>query len=382
MRILDLVQGIVRRLTPAVSRRLFRRLFFWLPFLCSWSISHCRRILGRSGELSCDILFVMDKLDKNWILGAICREIANCAPGKVGFYYGELYPSSPFWPRPIKLPDAKVYFFAQEVFLLQCLKASPAIWSRPKYVWYTHPAELGPTNECVFSLNLATKIFSTCSLFVDLLTQQGVQPEKLTCVLGAADPDFFSPHQRSSDGLVGFCTAFYPRKNPELILELVKALPNRSFILVGRNWDQYDRFPELKELPNFQYVNVPYSEYPKYYEKMSVFVSASNLEGGPIPLVEAMMSNIVPVASRTGFAPDLIKHGRNGFMFDVGSPVKLIGDLITQAFALQTDIRVTVEHLSWRNFSLQMNAVMAESTLKDIGQQENITEVAEGQNQV
>ncbi|MBV9273909.1 MAG: glycosyltransferase, partial [Verrucomicrobia bacterium] len=159
-------------------------------------------------------------------------------------------------------------------------------------------------------------------------------------------------------------TAFYERKNPDLILELVKALPSRSFILIGRNWNQYPRFPELNELSNFEYVDIPYSEYPKYYEKMSVFVSASNLEGGPIPLIEAMMSNIVPVASRTGFAPDLIKHGRNGFLFDVGSPVKLIADLITQAFALQTDIRDTVEHLSWRNFSLQINALMAESVSK------------------
>jgi glycosyltransferase involved in cell wall biosynthesis len=381
MRILDLAQRIVRRLTPAASRRLFRRLFFWLPFLSSWSIGHCRRILGRSHRLSYDLLFVMDKLDKNWILGAICREIASCFPGKVGFYYGEFYPSSPFWPRPIKLPDAEAYFFAQEVFLLQCLKASPAIWSRPKYVWYTHPGELGPTNELVFSLNRATKIVSTCSLFVDLLTKQGVQPEKLTCVLGAADPDFFSPHQRSSDGLIGFCTAFYERKNPDLILELVKALPNRSFILIGRGWEEYDRFPELNKLPNFQCVNVPYSEYPKYYQKMTVFVSVSNLEGGPIPLVEAMMSNIVPVASRTGFAPDLIKHGRNGFMFNVQSPVKVIGDLITQAFALQTDIRATVEHLSWRNFSLQMNAVMSESALNNIRRQESIAQMAEGQNQ-
>jgi glycosyltransferase involved in cell wall biosynthesis len=205
-----------------------------------------------------------------------------------------------------------------------------------------------------------------------------VRREKLTCVLGAADPDFFSSHQRSADGLIGFCTAFYPRKNPEVILELVKALPDRSFILIGRKWDQYDRFPELNELPNFRYVDVPYSEYPKYYEKMSAFVSASNLEGGPIPLVEAMMSNVVPVASRTGFAPDLIKHGRNGFLFDVGSSAKLVADLITEALALQTDIRATVEHLSWRNFSHQINAVMAESAPNDIGGQVSIAEAAEG----
>jgi glycosyltransferase involved in cell wall biosynthesis len=218
----------------------------------------------------------------------------------------------------------------------------------------------------MFALNQATKVISASSLFVNLLEQEGVKPEKLTCVLGAADPASFPPHQRSPEGLIGFCTAYYPRKNPDVILEMVKTLRHRDFILLGRNWEQYARFSELAGLPNFTYVNVPYSEYPRYYEKMSVFVSASALEGGPISLIEAMMSNVVPVASRTGFAPDLIEHGQNGFLFDVESPVALISEYIEKSFSLQNDIRATVQHLSWTNFALQMNAILAEFPLGGI----------------
>jgi glycosyltransferase involved in cell wall biosynthesis len=342
----------------------FRRIFFWLPFFCSWVVGASRNILRPSRQPTSDLVFVLDRQDEKWILGASCREIAKRFPGKVQFYYGRFYRNwgkwVPFWPRPMRLPDAEAYFFADVRFLVRCLKANPPVWFRRKYVWYTHPEDLGPQNEVVFALNRATKVISMCSLFVNLLGREGVKREKLTCVPGAADPEFFRPHQRSSDGLIGFCTAFYPRKNPDLILELVKTLRHRNFTLLGRNWEQYAGFSELIGSPNFSYVDVPYSEYPRYYEKMSVFVSASALEGGPIPLIEAMMSNVVPVASRTGFAPDLIEHGQNGFLFAVESPAELVCEYVEKSFSVEKDIRASVERLSWTNFALEMNAVLAE----------------------
>jgi glycosyltransferase involved in cell wall biosynthesis len=76
------------------------------------------------------------------------------------------------------------------------------------------------------------------------------------------------------------------------------------------------------------------------------------LEGGPIPLLETMMCNAVPVASRTGFAPDLIRHGENGFLFDVEAGASTIAPLIDSAFALDdTDVRATVLDYSWDRFA-------------------------------
>jgi glycosyltransferase involved in cell wall biosynthesis len=91
---------------------------------------------------------------------------------------------------------------------------------------------------------------------------------------------------------------------------------------------------------------------------MDIFVSTAKLEGGPIPLVEAMMCNVVPVASKTGFAPDLIIHGENGFMFDINSSVETICELIEQAYKVKTDVRKTVEKLSWENFSLEFQKLL------------------------
>ncbi len=135
-------------------------------------------------------------------------------------------------------------------------------------------------------------------------------------------------------------------------------MPHRKFILLERNWDKYEKFEELLALPNLSYIEAIYSDYPKYYAQMDVFVSPAKLEDGLIALIEAMMCNIVPVARRTGFAPDIINHGKTGFIFDTDRPCEVICDLIEQAFNIQHDISKSVESLSWENFSLQVQNLL------------------------
>lgn len=135
-------------------------------------------------------------------------------------------------------------------------------------------------------------------------------------------------------------------------------MPSRKFILLGKGWKEYSKFSEMQDLANFTYIEAPYSDYPKYYAEMDVFVSTAKLEGGPIPLVEAMMCNVVPVASKTGFAPDLIIHGDNGFLFDTDSSVETICELIEQAYQIKTNVRNSVENLSWKNLSLEVQKLL------------------------
>ncbi len=107
-------------------------------------------------------------------------------------------------------------------------------------------------------------------------------------ILGAADPILFTGHERGN-GAIGFSSAYYERKNPERILGIIRALPHRKFILLGKGWKQSRLGAEISSLRNLESVETSYADYPAWYAKMDVFVSASDLEGGPIPLIEAMM---------------------------------------------------------------------------------------------
>ncbi|MEH1782484.1 MAG: glycosyltransferase family 4 protein [Nostoc sp.] len=341
-----------------LDRALIKKIFFKIltigriesykyPYIFERTKSNISKLLGDSSPAKLyDLVFVINDA-KGWILEGICREIARYFPGDYFFAYSLA-----------DLPQAKAYFFAHYSFLPIALKQNPILWQSKLLVWYTHPKDIGRSNEeLIYTLNQTTKVICTCSQFAELINSQGVNRKQTTFILGGADPKIFQPHQRSN-GTIGFCTAYYLRKSPEMIFNIIKLMPHRKFILLGRNWDQYERFEELLALPNLSYIQAAYADYPKYYAQMDVFVSASKLEGGPIPLIEAMMCNIVPVASKTGFAPDIINHGQNGFLFDTDSPYQVVCDLIEQAFDIQTDISKTVEDLSWEKFSLKVQKLL------------------------
>ena len=292
----------------------------------------------RSGP---DLCFVVKNGSGGWILEAICREVA-------AFYDG----ASAFAGTLDELPRAGSYFFAHYHFYLEAMRRNPHLWDRRCAVLITHPKEEsrnfgGPAAVRVLS---RARLISMCSMWGDLLVELGVPARQVTVALGGADPALFGTHARGA-GKVGLCAAYYDRKSPERIVELIRALPERSFVLMGRNWSRYPGFAELLRLPNFEYREGAYGDYPAFYGQLDVFVSLANLEGGPIPLIEAMMSNVVPVATRTGFAPDLIRHGENGYLCEIDAPVATIASLIDRASENVQDIRSTVQHLSWRRFS-------------------------------
>jgi glycosyltransferase involved in cell wall biosynthesis len=336
-----------------------RRSSFKLPYL----VSRLRAAFGkkRPAEDAFDVLYVMDFHDEDWILGAICRRISKESKGRIGYYHHRhFYHSSdrdPFWPLEPKLPDAKNYFFADTPFLAWCLKSHPPLWHRKIFAYDTHPRECISDREMVYALNHATHTISMCSAHRNDLISKGLRPDRVTTIIGGADPAVFAAHERSPGGLVGFCSNYYPRKNPDRIIEIVERMPHRKFVLLGgsKKWLEYPRFQYLKDLPNLEYVETTYDRYPEYYRRMTVFVSVSLVEGGPIPVLEAMMSNVAPVASRTGFCEDLIRHGENGFLFDPYAPTNEVCELIEKAFTLNGDVRATVERYSWQGFAREIN---------------------------
>ena len=299
------------------------------------------RPFQRHRRPSLDLCLVVKDGSRGWILEAVCREIAAHVDGR--------------WEicgRLDRLPRARGFFFSHYHFYLAALKNNPHLWDSRCAVWVTHPKEEardfgGP--DVIRALS-RTNVVSMCSMWRDLLERLGVPSERLRVSLAGADPAFFPGHARGG-GRVGLCAAYYDRKSPARIVDLVRAMPHRSFTLMGRGWDACPGFADLLRLPNFEYREGRYADYPAFYRDLDVFVSLAALEGGPVPLVEAMMSNVVPVATRTGFAPDLIRDGQNGLLCEIDSPTATVAALVERAFTVTADVRGTVEHLSWRRFS-------------------------------
>jgi glycosyltransferase involved in cell wall biosynthesis len=324
----------------------------------SWKI-HARRFGARLAGANdgADLVFVLPPTSaQGWILDAICREVGSRLPDwKVGYCSS----GDP-------LPPARRYFFSHYMYFVGALAKSWGVHRAANHVFATH---LEPDKHRIDNAALARLLSFSHGVIcmnrslADTLGTLGVPPRKLRVAVGAADSDTYRPHQRTADGDIGLCSAYYERKSPDLVLEITRRLPHRRVVLLGKGWHSYPRFAELAALPNFSYVDANYAEYPAHYGRMSVFVSASRLEGGPIPLLEAMMCNAVPVASRTGFAPDVIEHGRNGFLFDVDAPAELVCSLVEQAYTLAGDVSATVQHCDWKGFSARVRAAIDEAEM-------------------
>ena len=253
-----------------------------------------------------------------------------------------------------RIPRARIYFYSHYSFFFRHYGVNSATHGAKNFVWATHlePEKHKISNSLVAkALCCADGVFCTNSVLRNQLEHLGTPPELLHVAIGAADPERFVSHARVEQGKVGLCSAYYERKRPDFIFSIIKAMPWRNFILVGRNWHNFSDFESLCALDNFEYVEASYSDYPSLYDQMSVFLSVSKVEGGPIPLIEAMMSNVFPVVSDTGFARDVVQNGVNGFIFDESASALQVCELIDLAYDFHVDVRKTTADYSWDRFA-------------------------------
>lgn len=290
------------------------------------------------------IVYVAREKDKDWIFGAKVRRLSR---------YSSLEASTHYHNKLRNLPEADGYFYIYHNYFCRCIRSTPSILKRKNVVMFTHPSwsKKYSKTHVVWCLNKADAIICLNSNIKQYLIECGVKNTLLKVLpIGTSSTTFYS-HERGN-GDVGFCSNFGVRKNPDLILDIIKNMPHRIFHIIGRNWEDYDRYDELKSLTNFVYHNnVAYETYPVLYSKLDVFVSPSLLEGGPVPILEAMMSNCVPVASKTGFAPDLIENGKNGYLFELDATYNDVIPLIENAFKIKGNMRQYVLQYTWENCS-------------------------------
>jgi glycosyltransferase involved in cell wall biosynthesis len=86
-------------------------------------------------------------------------------------------------------------------------------------------------------------------------------------------------------------------------------------------------------------------------KRAKIFLSLSSLEGGPIPLIESMSWNCIPIATDTGFARDFIENGKNGFILPVNPTTSEVVTAIKKSVLISIESRTSVAHLTWERIS-------------------------------
>jgi glycosyltransferase involved in cell wall biosynthesis len=333
-----------------LEKIIFTLLFKWKYW---FAILHSKFLKKNKKSVITSITYVAREADKDWIFGAKVRRLAK---------FSGLDSNTYFHNRLRDLPDSDGYFFVFHQYFYRAIRHNPKILNRKNIVMFTHPNWTFSFSEShvIWCLNKADKVICLNSKVQKELIAAGLDAKKTALIHIASDPDFFYTHQRET-GAVGFCSAFGERKNPEMVYQLVKNMPGRKFYLIGRYWENYERYDEMKKMTNFTYYNnESYDTYPDLYNTIDIFISPSTLEGGPVPVLEAMLSNCFPIASKTGFCPDIISNGKNGFLFDIDADYTEVIRLIKLADSKTIDVRQTALEHSWKNCSQKIDTLFQE----------------------
>jgi glycosyltransferase involved in cell wall biosynthesis len=177
---------------------------------------------------------------------------------------------------------------------------------------------------------------------------EGLDERKIVIANCAVDNDCILDNNVIRDQkTVVLASKFGPRKGAELLPDILLRLQDWNFILMGRGWDEFLKQKNLQKLSNFNYVNFNKNNRTKFFSMAKIFLSLSNLEGGPVPLIESMSLGVIPISTSTGFAPEFIKNGVNGFLLPINPSAALVESRIKSIDVLNEKPEVSVSHLTW-----------------------------------
>ncbi len=278
-------------------------------------------------------MFVGHLKNRNWILG---NWIVECRK-RIPFKSNTLWLPTSFAKKrkvdklvPKVLRRADAYFFSYPTTFLQY--SSNHEVARRSLVLYTHneQPELGTDEEQVKLLNKSHAVHFFSSVDSARLVSAGLLKEKVRIANGAIDLDL--PQEglpwNEREKIIVIASRFGYRKSPERIPELVRALKDWKFVLLGRGWERFIQNNALNKESNFEYLNFDKESRNHFFPRGRIFLSVSILEGGPIPLLEAIYCGMCPIVSDTGFARDLLGNANTSNIFDIKAENRQIIELI------------------------------------------------------
>lgn len=220
-------------------------------------------------------------------------------------------------------PKAEVSIFMQQDLLLEVIKRNWISKSDLVILRYTHNNK--PSINYLEAFRLSNRILVENSEMKSEIMKLGIQGEKVSFrphpIEWRIFNDVKSPRKTRD---VIFVSNFYKRKRPDLIFETIKSSPNLKFTIYGKNWNTWDCFPKLKELKNLEYLNFNYKEYPFILARHKVFCSLSDIEGGPVPLLESLTAGLKAVVTDTGYSRDMAQLTKGVHIVPVSPTIEAI----------------------------------------------------------
>lgn len=245
---------------------------------------------------------------RGWILDRIACDLKNLTGAEI--YYAPQSRKEIWSLLKLKfIPRVKRLIFLHQNIFFDFIESGKLDSSTKKVVFFTHPSAVDNSYELKLKkLLLADKIIVCSSHMKNFLSNKigDSMREKISVRLGGVDTSpFFDKGAGREPNSIILVSKYTARKNGDLLLETVKCSPSFFFTLHGKNWESYKYFDSLVRQQNFRYLEFDYNYSSDLFNATHTFLSLSQMEGAPMPALEALSSGCRIVLTDTGFAQDL-----------------------------------------------------------------------------
>jgi len=210
----------------------------------------------------------------------------------------------------------------------------------------------------VRQLNMVKAITVENSNSKKFLINLGVSPKIIHIIPHPVDTKIFYSMPLLKKRDVIFISTLTERKNPQLILNTIKFNQDIKFTIFGKSWQKWAKFSDLIKLENLIYLEFDYDTYPKILNQHKVFCSLSSLEGGPVPLIEALACELNVVVTDTGHARDVIKYPKTYNIIPTNSDYLIVSNAIRMALSDKSLLSSDVSQYSYENYISRMKKLI------------------------
>ncbi len=272
-----------------------------------------------------------------WVLDEFAKEL-----GAMVEVLGAESVSSEYY----KACRSQVVFFTSKYFLLKWRKSSHRI----TFPYFHGDPRVDPSNASLFKSVVSWKddisrIQVSHKQLEHLFLDSGLSREKVHRIPIAINLDLFSLRTREvrarartklgipksavvigsfqKDG-IGFKLGKEPKliKGPDTLLEVAQILAGRIeglyFLLTGPARGYVKTGLTKIGVPYIHVDHKDYKDIEQNFHAIDAYVVTSREEGGPRAILESMATGVPIISTRVGQALDLIVHGENGWLSDVG----------------------------------------------------------------
>jgi glycosyltransferase involved in cell wall biosynthesis len=133
--------------------------------------------------------------------------------------------------------------------------------------------------------------------------------------------------------LVGWMARMTSVKNPQLLLEVAKALPTVNFVMAGGG----DLLETIKASAPANVRVIGWSDASLFWSAVDLAISTSDNEGMPIALIEAQLAGLPVIATNVGSNAEVIEDGQSGIVCARVSALTDTLELVAATLRLATE---------------------------------------------